>query len=175
LPEQRRIVEQVEALLAQVTAARERLTKVPLILKRFRQAVLAAACSGKLTEAWREGSPEDARPLLERLGASAAIEGDLPPADIPASWRWIATEAVCDRGRPITYGVIKLGAPVAGGVPTLRSSDVRCLFIDPDNVKRISPAISTQYGRTVLAGGEVLVTVRGTLGGVAVVPPSMAG
>jgi type I restriction enzyme S subunit len=49
LPEQHRIVEKVEVLLEQVNRAKERLDRVPLILKRFRQAVLAAACSGELT------------------------------------------------------------------------------------------------------------------------------
>jgi type I restriction enzyme S subunit len=48
LAEQRRIVEKVEALLAQVNAARARLAKVPAILKRFRQSILATACSGRL-------------------------------------------------------------------------------------------------------------------------------
>lgn len=47
--------------------------------------------------------------------------------------------------------------------------------IDLEGVKRISPTISSQYSRTVLEGGEVLVNVRGTLGGVAVVPSSMKG
>jgi type I restriction enzyme S subunit len=60
LAEQRRIVTKVEALLAQVNAARERLAKVPLILKRFRQAVLEAACAGRLT-------------------GSSADDGELPP------------------------------------------------------------------------------------------------
>jgi len=36
-----------------VDACRERLDRMPAILKRFRQAVLAAAISGKLTEEWR--------------------------------------------------------------------------------------------------------------------------
>jgi type I restriction enzyme S subunit len=49
------------------------------------------------------------------------------------------------------------------------------LKIDSDEAKRISPSISSQYSRTILEGGEVLVNVRGTLGGVAVVPPSMKG
>lgn len=57
LAEQRRIVEKVEALLAEVNAARDRLAKVPVILKRFRQAVLAAACSGRLSEEWRGPDP----------------------------------------------------------------------------------------------------------------------
>jgi len=53
LAEQRRIVAAVEALLARVNASRERLDRVPGLLKAFRQAVLAAAYDGRLTENWR--------------------------------------------------------------------------------------------------------------------------
>jgi type I restriction enzyme S subunit len=49
LAEQERIVEKVEALLTRVKTARESLARVSSILKRFRQSVLAAACSGHLT------------------------------------------------------------------------------------------------------------------------------
>ena len=54
LAEQKRIVAKVEELLTRVNATKERLAKVSMILKRFRQAVLATTCSGRLTEAWRE-------------------------------------------------------------------------------------------------------------------------
>lgn len=54
LPEQKRIVDKLDALLARVDACRERLDRVPAILKRFRQSVLAAATSGELTREWRE-------------------------------------------------------------------------------------------------------------------------
>jgi len=54
LTEQRRIVEKLEKLLHKVDDCKERLEKIPLILKRFRQSVLAAACSGRLTADWRE-------------------------------------------------------------------------------------------------------------------------
>ena len=58
LPEQRRIVAKLEKLLHRVDACKERLEKIPTILKRFRQSVLAAACSGRLTEDWREENPD---------------------------------------------------------------------------------------------------------------------
>jgi type I restriction enzyme S subunit len=54
LAEQQRIADKLDALLARVDACRARLDRGPLILKRFRQAVLAAATSGRLTEDWRE-------------------------------------------------------------------------------------------------------------------------
>ena len=72
--------------------------------------------------------------------------------------------------------MIKLGPEVEGGVPCLRTSDVRRLRIDVEHVKRISAgSISGDYRRTVLMGNEVLVSVRGTLGGVAAVPTSLRG
>ena len=57
LDEQRRIVaklEKLEKLLGQVDACQQRLAKILALLKRFRQAVFAAACSGRLTADWRE-------------------------------------------------------------------------------------------------------------------------
>lgn len=54
--EQLRIADKLEALLSQVDACRDRLDRIPEILKRFRQSVLAAATSGALTEDWREAN-----------------------------------------------------------------------------------------------------------------------
>src|SRR5262245_30708393 len=52
--EQKHIANKLDTVLARVDACRERLDRLPAILKRFRQAVLAAATSGQLTEEWRE-------------------------------------------------------------------------------------------------------------------------
>ncbi len=54
LNEQKRIVEKLDAILPKVKSAKARLEQIPRILKKFRQSVLAAACSGRLTEDWRE-------------------------------------------------------------------------------------------------------------------------
>jgi type I restriction enzyme S subunit len=54
LDEQRQIVEKIELLFEQVKSAQYRLSQIPILFKRFRQSVLAAACSGQLTADWRE-------------------------------------------------------------------------------------------------------------------------
>lgn len=54
LPEQKRIADKLDALLARADSCERHLERVPQILKRFRQSVLAAATSGRLTEGWRE-------------------------------------------------------------------------------------------------------------------------
>ncbi len=53
LNEQRRIVAKLENLLGKVDISQHRLAKIPVLLRRFRQSVLAAACSGRLTADWR--------------------------------------------------------------------------------------------------------------------------
>ncbi|QZY90907.1 restriction endonuclease subunit S [Pantoea dispersa] len=53
LTEQKIIADKLDTLLAQADSTKVRLEKIPQILKHFRQAVLAAAVSGKLTEEWR--------------------------------------------------------------------------------------------------------------------------
>ena len=54
LAEQKVIADKLDTLLAQVENTKARLELIPQILKRFRQSVLAAAVSGRLTEEWRE-------------------------------------------------------------------------------------------------------------------------
>ena len=54
LNEQRRIAAKLDTTVVAVDACRQRLDGVAAILKRFRQAVLAAATSGELTREWRE-------------------------------------------------------------------------------------------------------------------------
>ena len=91
----------------------------------------------------------------------------------PATHRESLTK-LCEP-KTITYGVIKLGQHIDDGVPCLRTSNVRRLNIETEGMKRIAPALSHQYGRTILQGGEVLVNIRGTLGGVAVAGENMKG
>lgn len=52
LAEQQVIADKLDTLLAQVESIKARLERIPEILKQFRQSVLAAAVSGRLTEEW---------------------------------------------------------------------------------------------------------------------------
>ncbi len=78
LAEQQRIVAKVEELLSQVNSARERLARLPALLKRFRQSVLSAACDGRLTADWRD---------------SPSANGDLP-----GGWDWRRLETLLPQG-----------------------------------------------------------------------------
>jgi type I restriction enzyme S subunit len=191
LPEQHRIVVKLEEMFGRLDACRKRLEQIPSLLKQFRQSILTAACSGRLTSRWRltASITEGADDLLRKVSATRAqansrktnlgLASQTASADgfleIPDSWRWSLLDNLCDSSKGISYGVIKLGDDVEGGVPCLRTSNVRPLRIDVEGVKCISPNLSNEYKRTILEGREILVNVRGTLGGVAVVPQEMQG
>ena len=59
LAEQKRIADKLDTVLTRVDAVSARLARVAPLLKRFRQSVLAAATSGRLTEDWRTGRSPD--------------------------------------------------------------------------------------------------------------------
>jgi type I restriction enzyme S subunit len=171
VPEQRALVQQLDRLDRPRISAQQHLRVAREALDRFRQSVLAAACSGRLTSEWRLRHASE--------GVPAPVDQDIGDPDatlqLPTQWAWMTADDLRVHDRPITYGVIKLGAQMPDGVPTLRSSDVRMLRIDDSGVKRIAPKIADNYARTYLRGGEVLVTVRGSLGGVAVAQDRMRG
>jgi type I restriction enzyme S subunit len=101
LAEQKRIVAKVEDLLTQANAARDRLGKVPKILKRFRQSVLAAACSARLTEDWRRehtkiqsaaaeiaDTKRELKDVKIRRGVPDTVEvpEELSQTELPSTW-----------------------------------------------------------------------------------------
>lgn len=67
LGEQRRIVAKLTELLGKVDACQRRLAKIPRLLKRFRQSVLAAARSGRLTADWRGKTPRTLRRHVRKI------------------------------------------------------------------------------------------------------------
>lgn len=67
LAEQKVIADKLDTLLAQVENTKARLERIPQILKRFRQSVLAAAVSGRLTEEWRHNNPNTQHPDLAEI------------------------------------------------------------------------------------------------------------
>lgn len=56
LAEQQRIADKLDTVLVRVNACRDRLARVAPLLRRFRQSVLAAATSGRLTNDWRSAA-----------------------------------------------------------------------------------------------------------------------
>ena len=77
--------------------------------------------------------------------------------------------------RGISYGIVQPGVACDDGVPFVRVNNLQEGRIVTDEVKRVAPEIEAKYGRTRLRGGEVLVSLVGSLGQTAIVPPRLRG
>jgi type I restriction enzyme S subunit len=77
--------------------------------------------------------------------------------------------------RPICYGVLKPGEHHPSGVPLIRVTDIRNNYHETKKVYRISNELSESFKRSILKGGEVLLSIQGTVGRVALCPKEMAG
>lgn len=78
-------------------------------------------------------------------------------------------------GRPITYGILKPGTGYPNGVPVIKVRDYPAGFIDTSSLLLTDPRIDEEYRRSRLLAGDLLISIRGTVGRIAEVPPSLAG
>lgn len=145
--EQTRIAAKLDELLAQVDTLKARIDGIPALLNRFRQSVLAAAVSGRLTEEWRGAArkgPEDqgfAYPV-RRLGVLARF--------------------IDYRG--------KTPEKVDSGVPLITAKNIRPGYISREPREFIRPeAYEGWMTRGIPQVSDVLITTEAPLGNVAVI------
>jgi type I restriction enzyme S subunit len=97
---------------------------------------------------------------------------DLPT--LPQGWSYVPLEQLAQKNS-VTYGVVQPGTHVEHGVPIVRVNNFKEGRVELSDLMRIDPEIEKKYGRTRLQGGEVLLTVVGSVGQVAVVPEAHKG
>jgi type I restriction enzyme, S subunit len=194
--EQLRIVAEIEKQFTRLEAGMAALRRAQANLKRYRIAVLNAACEGRLvpTEAEiaktgkRKSKFETGEALLARIlterrqnwqgrgqykDPAALDTAELP--QLPEGWTWATLDQIGQEGRPIIYGIIKPGPHIPNGVPYVRVTEMKDGRIDVPNLKRASRERAAKFARATLASGDVLISKDGTIGRVAVVPPELAG
>ncbi|WP_256737616.1 restriction endonuclease subunit S [Pseudomonas sp. dw_358] len=190
--EQTRIAAKLDELLAQVDTLKARIDSIPALLKRFRQSVLAAAVSGRLTEEWRTNSPpmDKGSELHQQIKNAHIAEGghargnasnpteeahDLSSDDLPDSWDIAELRDVCVPGRPITYGILKPGPELEEGVPYIRVADFPGNKLNITNIKKTSSEIDQQFKRARLLENDLLLSIRGSVGRLIKIPASLEG
>jgi type I restriction enzyme, S subunit len=137
LAEQKRIADKLDAVLVRVDACRERLDRIPAILKRFRQSVLAAATSGELTRGWRE----------ER--------------GLRRAWRETTLGALVS---DIRYGTSKKCAREPRKTPVLRIPNVVDGAINHDDLKYADFGEAERAKLALEAGDILMIRSNGSLG-----------
>jgi type I restriction enzyme S subunit len=94
---------------------------------------------------------------------------------LPTDWHESILDNLIAPGSKITYGVVQPGDEVVDGVPFVRGGDIFGGRISIEKLRTISKEISATYSRTLLKGGELLMSLVGYPGEVAIVPPILAG
>ena len=110
--EQKVIADKLDTLLAQVENTKARLERIPKILKRFRQSVLAAAVSGRLTDEWRNGVQvpsihgllEKWKSEREKLKSEKLLKKSFGPKSdpspiiegVPENWAWVNFDHIAE-------------------------------------------------------------------------------
>lgn len=95
-----------------------------------------------------------------------------PIGEVPQCWEFCTLGDLAVEN--ITYGVVQPGESVADGVPMVRGGDIKDGEI-AQNLRTISSEVSAQFKRTILEGGELLVSLVGYPGETAVVPATLKG
>lgn len=92
-----------------------------------------------------------------------------------SSWHEVHLEDVVDQDSPICYGIVLPGDHVDDGVPVVKVKDIAQGGIRTTGLLRTSPDIDAKYKRSRLRGGDILLSIRGTVGRLGVVPDELTG
>lgn len=92
---------------------------------------------------------------------------------LPLAWEVVSLEEVTEPKAPIRYGVVQIGPDTRDGVPIVPIKHIR--RIGEAVLHRASPKIEGQYKGSRVKGGDVLLSVKGTIGEVGVVPEGFEG
>ncbi|WJW75383.1 restriction endonuclease subunit S [Thiohalobacter sp. IOR34] len=90
-------------------------------------------------------------------------------------WREVQLNTLVDNEYPICYGILKPGKFFQGGVPVVKVKDITNGIIQTESLLLTDPQIENQYKRSRLNGGDILLSIRGTTGKVAIVPDLLKG
>ena len=156
----------------------------------LKQTLLQLAVMGKLVP--QDPNDEPASELLKRIAESSAqlvagtkakkgsvktgiaVEG-INGIGLPPTWLWVSFDDLIDPEYPIAYGVLVPGPDVVDGIPFVRIADLDLVAPPVKPEKSISPEVDSQFERTRIRGGEILMGVVGSVGKLGIAPDTWAG
>lgn len=152
LAEQKRIADKLDTLLARLDACREHLDRVPEILKRFRQAVLSEAVSGRLTEEWRNEQKQSKELPLRKISEITSKVGS----------------GATPRGGEKSYK--------SSGIPFIRSMNVVFNGFKRDGLAFLDKNQANELRNVEVKANDVLLNITGaSIGRVTLAPFDMEG
>lgn len=189
LPEQRRIVAKLDALDAREKRARADLDRIPALVARAKQAILAKAFRGELTADWRKANSENAAQKLTAVRESRKANPRLarrqettkiPDFSMPGSWAWISPDEVA-ADEKYSIGIGPFGSNLVksdyreAGVRLVFVRDIRRESFSADDARYVEITKAAELHQHLARPGDVLITKMGDPpGDSCVFPPNAA-
>lgn len=186
LAEQHRIVAAIEALFARLDAAQARLDMVPGIIQQFRQAVLVAACVGRLTEDWRAENQdmEDANTLLylikedrEKSSKNAKTnqnENNFQELPIlPDTWTWTDSGTIFSYVTSGSRGWAKYYSENGPLFIRIGNLDRNSINLRLDTIQRVQPPKGAEGRRTRVQENDILISITADIGNIGLIDSSI--
>lgn len=92
---------------------------------------------------------------------------------IPEDWITQPTAAIVTPNAPICYGVVQVGAYTDSGIPIIAIKFVKNISHAP--LHRTALSLESPYIRSRVKGGDILISIKGTIGRVGIVPEGFKG
>lgn len=89
---------------------------------------------------------------------------------IPSDWGLIELKKLVKPDRKITYGIVQPGQYDPNGILLIRGQDYMTGWAERGSFFKVSPALHQKFKRSTTRSGDVLISIAGYTGTVAVVP-----
>jgi type I restriction enzyme, S subunit len=96
--------------------------------------------------------------------------------EVPEEWEVTPLGELVSPDTSITYGIVQAGPHIDGGIPYIRTGDVKPHGIQPPELLgRTSPEIAAKFERSRVREGDLVFCIRASVGAVAMVPREIDG
>lgn len=90
-------------------------------------------------------------------------------------WEVKPLAEVVKPGKIVTYGIVQAGPPLEDGVPYIRTGDIQDGKIIVEGLLKTSREIASKYKRSEVNKGDIVMSIRATVGTVAILPDELDG
>lgn len=158
LKEQQALVVFIQAEAAKIDALIEEQRLLIELLREKRQAVISHAVTKGLD-----------------LGVPMKDSGVEWLGEVPAHWSVTQMRYIARSGTTITYGIVQAGPHVEDGVPYIKSSDMSGATLPLTGYAKTSLEIDASYARSRVMTGDLVMTIRASVGKCLPVPAELDG
>lgn len=112
---------------------------------------------------------------LDTLAQAIFIDMFGDPARLPDTWPVSELQDLVAEGTSVTYGIVQAGDEFPGGVPYIRTGDIVNGRILTDGLRYTDPEIAARFERSKVRAGDLVMSIRATVGTVAPAPQELEG